>query len=262
MTEYQLIIFVEFQIMYTLWQAHNSQETQLASIPENLSSYTVQPINMSPAIGTLNRLVVVDGTNITQISPNLLLIGEQLGTPYQAQITTSDSTLMFECVGTNPTNDYIFMSGDVISDTFNGSQTITHKTEFIGNVTPGCFCESTGEIYYMKPRTTKSGEIIEWEPFEDCIAKIKQSESLNKNILGVITHISGDKLRFATHGDVLVKVIPGTYALGDIIIPTTGGFGKKATEQEVFACSAQGIPKLKVTSTVTKIESTVACMFI
>jgi hypothetical protein len=180
----------------------------------------------------------------------------------------------------------VSITGALTADTVNGSQTITHETISINQLTLGTFCETSGEIFYMKPRfetkrtprmievtDEETGEVfqqkeveftqepIPWNPYEDCICKIKQSTELNKNIVGVITHIDGNKCRFATHGDCLIKVVNGSYNLGDVIIPTTGGLGKKGIDQEIMTCLVQGIPKLKVTSLNTNIPNTLAGLF-
>ena len=241
--------------MNTLWQAHYAQQVNVDKIDD---------FNVRPSHGTVPvsdpQLVITDLSGFTHAG---IMLSFERDSPHQQNFligTSGNNTAIFELQALSG-NAYNFLNGDLTSDTINGSQTITHKTEYVGEIELGKFCESTGEIYYMESRRSNSGEIIEWNPYEDCITKIKQSEGLNKNILGVITHISDSHCRFATHGDVLVKVINSQYALGDIIIPTTGGFGKKATEQELITCSSQCIPKLKVVSLDTKISGTVACMF-
>ena len=99
--------------------------------------------------------------------------------------------------------------------------------------------------------------------YENCTCKVKQSETRNKNIVGVVTHIGIDnKCRFATHGDVLIKATPATYAIGDVLVPHTSGLAKKGTTEEIMDCIVNGIPKLKITSLETKIPNTVAALFI
>ena len=244
--------------MYNLWQAHNSQQTELNNIPENLDDYFI------PALGqkaSAPCIVVRDNTQTTNIGGTLAFNSAVQNTT-TASINSPDNYHMnFECEG-NVMNSYTFLRGDVISDTINGSQTITHKTEGIGELTPGLFCESIGEIYYMKPRETSNGEIIPWCAFEDAITKIKKAESLNKNIIGIITHTENEFVRFATHGDILIRVIPGSYSLGDIIVPTAGGLGKKATSDEIMNCITLGVPRVKITATTTKFSDCVAGMIL
>ena len=117
-----------------------------------------------------------------------------------------------------------------------GSNTITHTTEsdYPDNLEAGIFVETTGEIYkeadfissYQNEEGETITETIPKNPYENCICKIKRANSLNKNIVGVLT--STNPVKFATHGDVLIKVISDTYTLGDILIPTIDGYGKKA----------------------------------
>ena len=243
--------------MYTLWQAHNDQQNELNNIPENLSDYII------PALGekALSPCIVVRNSTETNIGDTLAFNSAVQNTKSASIYSPDNYHMNFECEG-NVMNSYTFLRGDIVSDTINGSQTITHKTEGYGELTPGLFCESTGEIYYMKPRETSDGEIIPWVPFEDAICKIKKAESLNKNIVGIITHVDDEFVRFATHGDILIRVIPGSYSLGDIIIPTTGGLGKKATSEEIMNCITLGIPRVKVTATTTKFSDCVAGMIL
>ena len=126
---------------------------------------------------------------------------------------------------------------------FTGNETITHKTDEIqGEI--GTFCETNGGIY------TGYNEITE----TDCICQVQQSNTLNSKIVGIIT----DKDRFASHGDVLVKIVPGTYHLGDILCPDITGKARIATETELQYMMLHAIPRAKITSLDTKIEGTVA----
>ena len=106
----------------------------------------------------------------------------------------------------------------------------------------------TGEIYdgYEKVSNT------------NCICKVKQSSSLNSKIVGIIC--SEDK--FASHGDVLVKVVPDTYELGDILCPDDKGYGKKASETDLMYMMLHAIPRPKITSLDTAVEGYVACFLV
>ena len=112
-----------------------------------------------------------------------------------------------------------------------GSQTVTHRTDLIGEI--GTFCETTGELYNGYERITHV----------DCICGVKQATTLNPRIVGIIC--SEDE--FASHGDVLVKVVPGEYELGDILCPDENGFGRKATEEEEIYMMRKAIPRPKIT---------------
>ena len=110
---------------------------------------------------------------------------------------------------------------------------------------PGTFCETTGKIYdkYKEIGPT------------DCICQVKQSTSLNKKIVGIIT----SEKDFASHGDVLVRVnsLEGL-EVGDILIPDSTGFARKAAESELMFIMMYGIPLVKITSLETGIENMVA----
>ena len=125
-----------------------------------------------------------------------------------------------------------------------GNQTILHKTDVISGE-PGTFCETNGGIYTGYDKITET----------DCICQVQQSTTLNTKIVGIIT--SSD--HFASHGDVLVKIVPGTYHLGDILCPDISGKARKATETELQFMTLHAIPRAKITSLDTKIEGTVAC---
>jgi len=154
--------------------------------------------------------------------------------------------------------------------TDNASKTITHYTKYEGEMKPGCFVESTGKIY-RDPASKLS-------PYEDCISIVKLSTEYNNNIIGVCTEIineeikddygniiqpAGNYCKYATHGDVLIKCVSATYSLGDILIPTTGGYAKKANNMEIIDAMTHMIPRLKVTSVETEIiDSETVCAFI
>ena len=97
-------------------------------------------------------------------------------------------------------------------------------------------------------------------PYENCICKVKRAMSLNKNIVGVLTSVN--PVKFATHGDVLVKVISDTYQLGDILIPTIDGYGKKATSGEIYDSLFMMIPRAKITALHTNIPNTVSAILL
>ena len=126
------------------------------------------------------------------------------------------------------------------------NETITHKTNCDGEI--GTFCETNGGIYdgYEKIDTT------------DCICQVIQSTTLNAKIVGVIT----SENQFASHGDVLMQVVPGTYKLGDILAPDITGRARVATETELQYMMLHAIPRPKITSLNTGIANTVACFIV
>lgn len=129
------------------------------------------------------------------------------------------------------------------------SFTVTHETGTKEELIVGTFCETDGTIYEKYKDNIKP---------DDCICNIKQSTSLNKNIIGVT--VSTDPIKFATHGDVLIKVVNDTYNVGDILVPGEGGYGKKPTGDELMTCLLNKIPTAKITSLETGIDNEVACM--
>ena len=154
--------------------------------------------------------------------------------------------------------------------TENASRTITHYTQYEGDLQPGCFVESTGKIF-KDPNSLLS-------PYEDCISVVRQATYCNNNIIGVCTEIlneeildvygnisqpSGKYCKFATHGDILVKCESSTYTLGDILIPSKNGFAKKANNMEIIDAITHMIPRLKVTSVDTDdVDPQTVCGFI
>ena len=150
-----------------------------------------------------------------------------------------------------------------------GSNTITHLTQSTdATLEEGVFVETTGENYYEPDfvRTYKDEngesvtETIPKNPYENCICKVKRASSLNKNIVGVLTSVNPVKL--ATHGDVLIKVISDTYNLGDILIPTVDGYGKKATSGEIYDSLFMMIPRAKITALITDVPNTVSAILL
>jgi len=168
--------------------------------------------------------------------------------------TSSTNCITFDTstkVTTLPNN--LIVNGSI---TDNGSKTITHYTKYEGDIKPGCFVESTGKIYRNEESTLS--------PYEDCISIVKQATEYNNNIIGVCTEIIDEEFcKYATHGDVLIKCVSDTYKLGDILIPTTGGYSKKANNMEIIDEMTHLIPRLKVTSVETEIiDSETVCAFI
>jgi len=187
----------------------------------------------------------------------------------KASASDTRTTAMTYTVGT-PDNTTI--AGDLtvtgsIHGTLAGSQTITHKTKYIGTITPGCFVKSIGQIY-REP--TKVGITSTWNepteegqtgyytetqvqsslsPYENCISIVKQAEGFSSNIIGVCTEvIDHEYCKFATHGDCLIKCESATYTCGDIIVPSINGYGKKGSSTDVLNCMLSMTPRLKVTS--------------
>ena len=156
-------------------------------------------------------------------------------------------------LGTTEINGNLIVSGQINGTTI-GNATITHKTDEIQGLGEstlaeiGTFCETNGGIY------TGYNEISE----TDCICQVIQSTTLNPKIVGIIT----SENQFASHGDVLVKIVPGTYHLGDILCPDITGKARIATETELQYMMLHAIPRPKITSLDTKIEGTVACFLV
>ena len=158
----------------------------------------------------------------------------------------------------------------VINGTLAGSQTITHKTKYTGTITPGCFVESTGQIYREPPKVgttsiwnepTEEGQTGNYtvtqvqsslSPYENCISIVKQASTFSNKIIGVCTEIIDNEFcKFATHGDCLVKCDSATYTLGDILVPSLNGYAKKGNASDIMNCMCSMIPRLKVTSVET-----------
>ena len=127
------------------------------------------------------------------------------------------------------------------------NETITHQTNVSGEI--GTFCETNGKLYdgYEKIGVT------------DCICQVKQSKSLNKKIVGIIT----SETQFASHGDVLVRVNDiSDCTVGDILVPDENGCGKVASDQDLMFMMLHGIPRPKITCINTGIDNMVACFII
>ena len=126
---------------------------------------------------------------------------------------------------------------------------------FEGDLQPGFFVESTGKVY-------REEDSIQ-NPYEDCICVVKRVTTPSANIIGVCTEIldkeitdqygtviqkEGKYCKFATHGNCLIKYESATYTYGDIIVPSTNGYGKKGSSTDVLNCMLSMTPRLKVTS--------------
>lgn len=145
-----------------------------------------------------------------------------------------------------------------VNGTIIDNMTITHTTQFDNELFEdiaelGTFIISTPNVYKFA-NTTKS-------PYEDCITKIMPYKSLTNisAVIGVLTNI--DKInhtcRFATHGDILIKVIADKYNIGDILVPTINGYAKKGTQQEIMNCLINKVNTVKIISLNSSIPDTV-----
>jgi len=137
--------------------------------------------------------------------------------------------------------------------TENASKTITHYTMYEGDLQPGFFVESTGQLFH-------NGEFS----YENCMVTVRQATTFSNNIIGVCVEIINEEIRdcygnvsqpagkfcrIATHGDCLIKCVPDIYHLGDIIIPSnSGGYGMKGSSMEIIDCMTKMVPRLKITS--------------
>ena len=141
-------------------------------------------------------------------------------------------------------------NSDKVGKTFASlSTTITHITNVNGDIELGTFCEATGDIYngYDKLSIT------------DCICAVKQARTLNKRVVGIVINNN----EFASHGDVLVKVVDDTYEIGDILCPSENGYGKKATAEDLMFMMIHAIPRPKITAlNVEGFEGYVACFIV
>ena len=139
-----------------------------------------------------------------------------------------------------------------VSITENASKIITHYTMYEGDLQPGFFVESTGQIFH-------NGETS----YENCMVTVRQATTFSNNIIGVCTEIINEEItddygnvnqpagkycKFATHGDCLIRCESATYTCGDIIVPSTNGYGKKGSSTDVLNCMLSMTPRLKVLS--------------
>jgi hypothetical protein len=152
---------------------------------------------------------------------------------------------MFTCVPRGANSKYdLTVYGNIVADNVQSSMTITHETD-VSDYNIGRFCESTGLIYSgyeevnVKDCPTKGPGV----GITDCITGIKLATTLTTKILGIMT----TETQFASHGDVLVKVIDGEYHLGDLLVPTENG-ARVATEEEKMFIMLNGLPRVRVMS--------------
>jgi hypothetical protein len=144
-----------------------------------------------------------------------------------------NTNTMFTCSPRSDSNECDFyVHGDIHAENIQSSMTITHKTD-VSDCNLGRFCESTGLIF------SKYEEV----GIKDCITGVKLATTLNTKILGIVT----SETQFASHGDVLVKVVDGEYHLGDLLVPTENG-ARVATEEEKLFIMLNGLPKVRVMS--------------
>jgi hypothetical protein len=90
-------------------------------------------------------------------------------------------------------------------------------------------------------------------PIDNTSAEPTKPETITETITNVI---DGE---FASHGDVLVRIVPGDYEIGDILTPDENGYGKLATIDDLQYMSLYGLPRVKITSFDTGIDGMVAC---
>jgi hypothetical protein len=121
----------------------------------------------------------------------------------------------------------------------------SHITNIEAFSTPqiGTFCETTGIIHSNVITST------------DCICQVITSTTLNRKIVGIIV----SRNKFASHGDALVKVGAGPFAVGDLLVPDVNGTARVATQNERLQLAADAIPKVKIKSLETGINDMVAC---
>ena len=115
---------------------------------------------------------------------------------------------------------------------------VTNIIHNYANIEIGVWCESDGQISDVYKNNIGP---------KDCICSIRKTESLNENVLGIV--VQNDPLMFASHGDCLVKCADkSTVKLGDILIPTSNGLSKVASNDEITYCIQHAIPLAKVIS--------------
>jgi len=214
-------------------------------------------------IGTSLWVMDSDGTNGL----------ERWSTTRINAINASARTTAMSYTAGTPSNTTIagdFTVTGSIHGTLAGSQTIIHKTKYIGTITPGCFVESTGQIYREPPKVgttsiwnepteegqkgyyTETQTTSALSPYENCISIVRQALTFSNKIIGVCTEIIDNEFcKFATHGDCLVKCDSATYTLGDILVPSLNGYAKKGNASDIMNCMCSMIPRLKVTSVET-----------
>jgi hypothetical protein len=223
-----------------------SDSTPTNNISINLTNNTTSnqsrtSIYLTPEtieLQTGNSREIFDPNNINLTSSVITLnsrISKTLAITLNSMLSVEyDNNVMFYIVprSSDVTKCDFTVNGKVIADNVSTSMTITHETD-VTDYNLGSFCETTGLIYsnYEKVGIT------------DCITGVKVSTTLSVKILGIIT----DNNQFASHGDVLVKVVDGEYHLGDLLVPTENGARVATDDEKMFIC-LNGLPKVRVMS--------------
>jgi hypothetical protein len=120
------------------------------------------------------------------------------------------------------------------------SQTVTHLTNILGFEPSqiGTFCETIGEIASLYNHE------ISMEYPRDAIVKVTHSTVLSPRILGIICGNS----TFSSHGDCLCVVDDGDYTLGDLLVPSSTGLCRKASDEESVWSALHQIILPKITA--------------
>jgi hypothetical protein len=135
-----------------------------------------------------------------------------------------------------------------------GSNTITHQTNII-DFDPsqiGTFCASTGEL----ANVYGTDYVPTLERATDAICKVRATNMISSSVVGIITGPN----TFASHGDVLCVVDEGSYNVGDIIVPSSTGLCRIATNDEKLLIAINGMPRVKITAIFP--EKDFVCCFI
>ena len=228
----------------------NDYSVRLSAASNNLSCSGSFTINGGNRL-TLTGYIEENGYGSVADIGHLRIANSRKGdnTTYFRMASDNETNLMTLNPNGVTVNSGLAVQGNLtVTGTINGksSQTISHRTNVTGEI--GTFCETNGEIY-------DGYESIDQT---DCICQVVQSTTLNPKIVGIIT----DCENFASHGDCLVKVIPGDYQLGDILCPDESGFCRVATEQDLMFMMLHAIPRPKITSLNTGIDGMVACFLV
>ena len=243
--------------------AANVTSTDLTATSINTTSITADTINgyKLKVVGNYHELpeiVVINERSVVEIGRHLDFHDDtSTSIDYQGRISYKYNN--FHCSDTFIVDNGDLQASNVISSKGNlndvitkiSSFTVTHETGANEELIVGTFCESDGTIYEKFKDNVQP---------TDCICNIKQATSLNKNIIGVT--VSTDPIKFATHGDVLIKVVNDTYNVGDILVPGQGGYGKKPSSDEIMSCLLNRIPTAKIISLDTGIDNEVACILL
>ena len=208
--------------------------------------YITQLLSSVPSYQSLNTNYYLLFGSIIDSTIYSLGSGSMLG---YVESQESDSVLIKsqqnDLIGISSTNDVEIFNDLTVGGTIYNSTTITHVTEWLDlkNTCPiGYYCNMTSEL-------TRAG-----------ICKITPSKSVSKLIVGVVCKYSKSNsitniTCFATHGDVEIEVLEGDYELGDIIIPTSDGKGRKIdpeNDSEYDFCVRYKIPIAKVMSQLSR----------